>query len=160
MSVNTITAFLTQISACRAKLEFKMPKDWDYTCIEDFVLRNGRAFIPDVLPKEHQHGKLRECFMNAATLALAYPNEYTYVEGYALAKGIPFPVHHAWVVTKGGVVVDNTWKPVGTAYYGVEFKATFLAKRLLAQETYGLLDDWPNKWPLLRGIFKPKEWEV
>ena len=136
-----------------------MPKDWDYTCIEDFVLRNGRSFKVAPLPEDVARSKLRECFLNASVLALAFPDDYIYVEGYAMPSNIPFPVHHAWVVDKHtGAVVDNTWNPVGTAYYGVEFSTEFLRKRLVVQKTYGLIDDWPNKWPLLRGIFKEGDW--
>ena len=66
---------------------------------------------------------------------------FTYVEGYAsmeLVEGLPFA--HAWVVSRDGVVIDNTWRTPGTAYLGVAFSTSYLRKTLMTLESYGILD--------------------
>jgi len=74
----------------------------------------------------------------------------TYVEGFATTGLIP--VLHAWNVTSDGVVVDNTWRwdkyrPEG--YCGIRFPLETVNRIILRKETYGLLEDWENGFPLL-----------
>lgn len=117
------------------------PEGWnpDHTPI-GFTLRFGRAFVPMKKPGRIRWGVPKHCFMNAAKLALSDLG-LTYCEGYAM--GI-IPLHHAWVVDSCGVVIDHTWRTLGTEYFGVPFTRAFLANRLLKQRTYGLLDQWPD----------------
>ena len=47
-------------------------------------------------------GRPRECFRNAATLALRKPDIYMYVEGYAVNRWIAMhTVAHAWCIELG-----------------------------------------------------------
>ena len=67
-----------------------------------------------------------------------------YAEGYAVV-GSKIPVLHAWNVDAEGSVVDTTWEPVGSAYFGVILPLPIVrgAKTLV-------LDDFESGWPLLR----------
>ena len=157
--LDSVKAFLQAMVDCRTLNKMKMPGGWKYSCIEDFILKNGRSFKPMPLPKKVKRGKMKQCFKNAADLALdssLTPGhiELVYVEGYALNI---IPVHHAWCVDREGNVYDNTWPDGGKEYYGVMFTTSFLADRLLKSKTYGLIDQWELDWPLLRGM---KGWEV
>jgi len=83
-----------------------------YDGTEDLVLKHGRWWKPQPRPQDVDKGPNRECFRNAATLAMDYPDRFWYVEGYAVG---PIPILHAWVSTRDGQLVDPTWEPVGTA---------------------------------------------
>ncbi|MGN6556067.1 MAG: hypothetical protein ACTHLW_20350 [Verrucomicrobiota bacterium] len=122
--------------------------------ISEFVLNHGRHWKPRALPDEIKPGKMRECFKNAADLALGFHrNNYIYCEGYALSI---IPVMHAWCVDLEGNVIDPTWTPrtgamidTGREYFGVAIKSAYLSEALLKQKYYGLIDAWQSKWPLL-----------
>lgn len=92
--------------------------------IERFVLAHGREHPPGRLADEL--GPPRHCFWTAQMMAVG-PNlepqpGVTYVEGFALAKGLEIlPIHHAWLIDESGAVVETTWADLGVAYYGVEF---------------------------------------
>lgn len=105
-----------------------------------FIMQHGRWFDPLPKPKRIRWGVPKHCFMNAARLALN-DLSLTYCEGYALG-GIP--LHHAWVADAAGTVIDNTWRTLGTGYFGVPFTRAFLVRRLAKQKYYGLLDQWPD----------------
>lgn len=109
-----------------------------YTCVEDFILKNGRAFEFSPLPRGVERGRMRECFLNAANLAMREDDKYIYCEGYAISAAVPFPVEHGWCVTPDGRVVDPTWDDARD-YYGVAFKYEFLRQTLYDNEHYGLL---------------------
>ena len=59
-----------------------------HTSEADFILKNGRSFEDAALPGGVRMGRPRECFRNAATLALLKPHIYIYVEGYAVNRWI------------------------------------------------------------------------
>ena len=107
------------------------------------VLReHGRVYRAARLPRDVRRGPMRECFRNAANLALSR-HDLTYVEGYAVsgAAGIPLPLLHAWCVTASGRVVDPTWEDSrASRYFGVPIKAGYLRVALLQDGVYGLLD--------------------
>lgn len=103
---------------------------------EGYVLEHGERFTPQPLPKGIKRGTIKECFRNAALLAMD-SDEYTYVEGIA-HMGI-IPMHHAWVVDKQGNVIDNTWRTPGLSYLGVKFPKKELMRRLAKQKTFGML---------------------
>ena len=148
-----LMTYLNQIIKLRKLYENKPP--WPYLCFEDFVLKNGRFWIPDTLPNNIEPGKLKQCFANAATLAIN-DRTLTYVEGFADSI---IPVLHAWCVTKYGVVVDPTWAgtkgtvlpTVGKAYYGVPFSYNYLSKSLIQNKYFGLIDRCETGFPLLTG---------
>lgn len=84
-----------------------------------YIYKNGRRYKPAPKPDFIPSGDLGYCFDNA--LEIYHQFGYAYVEGYALsAKISALPIHHAWNVTPDGVVIDNTWNPVGLDYYGIE----------------------------------------
>lgn len=89
-----------------------------YAGFEDLLLKHGRFYVPQELPRKYNRKAMKQCFHNAAALARGSRGQLTYVEG--IAAGI-IPVHHAWCVDAAGKVVDVTWDPMGTAYFGVPF---------------------------------------
>lgn len=126
-----------------------MPPDFKYATIEGLVLAHGRPFEYAPKPRKYRKGKIKECFSNAFNLANNYPDELTYVEGFAC--GI-IAVNHAWCVDKNLRVVDNTWKPdQSKEYFGIPFEIEFVCETILRKKTYGVLEDWESDFPLLRG---------
>jgi hypothetical protein len=75
------------------------------------VLEHGQVYELD-REASAPNGKLRECFQNAATAALASDGELTYVEGFASRSGIL--IHHAWVINAEGKALEVTWRDGGT----------------------------------------------
>jgi hypothetical protein len=67
-----------------------------------------------------------------------------YVEGYALIGG-KNPVLHAWNVDAEGSVIDSTWEPVGSIYFGIVFPPSIVERAKTS-----VLDDFENGWPVLR----------
>ena len=123
-------------------------QDFAYHGSYDMVLKEGRWYdaqgatdLPDGVSKGPDKG----CFENAAKLAISN-DDYTYVEGYAMADFMPgFAIHHAWVVDNVGRVIDNTWKTDGAAYVGIPFTKDHLLNTLLTTETYGMIPEFPIK---------------
>jgi len=118
------------------------------TSFASFLLDNGCFYRPSPLEPDVIPGEPRECYKNATTLAVEYPDRYIYCEGYAVCEGIPIPIEHAWVVdrTRKNVVVDNTWTDnKGVAYFGVEIELEKLVERLAEQGLYGYFY-MPNSW--------------
>lgn len=89
-------------------------------------LHNGASYKPLLWLIEHG-----EEFMPAPK------PRYTYCEGYATCV---IPVHHAWVVTSDGTVIDNTWRkpPPHVAYFGLRVRLKFLNRILLKHGRFGL----------------------
>ena len=108
-----------------------------YNTEADFILKNGRAFEWQELPRGMRSGLPRECFRNAASLALRKPDLYTYVEGYAFNRWVAVqPVAHAWCIDPVDFVVDTTWEE-GADYFGVPFRHEYLRRILDARRDYG-----------------------
>jgi hypothetical protein len=96
-------------------------------------------------------GRPRECFRNAATLALRNPNIYIYVEGYAVNTWIAMhTMAHAWCINSDDFAVDPTWDE-GTEYFGVPFRHDYLRQALNARRDYGLIDNPEMDFPLVTG---------
>lgn len=125
-------------------------------CISKWILEYGRHWEPQALPRQHPRGVIKQCYSNAANLALG-DSDLTYVEGYAC--GI-IPVMHAWCVDKDGKVIDNTWdEPAKSLYYGVPFDRGFLAKTICRNGVYGLIDCYTDGFKLVKGeAGGPEEW--
>lgn len=113
--------------------------------VEATVMRHGRTWTPPApdspLPEGVELGAAKQCYRNAALVALSNP-EYTYVEGYAASI---IPIHHAWVVDRDGQVVDPTWHEdnglsPAKEYVGVPFSREFLGRRLVQTGVFGLFD--------------------
>jgi len=137
------------------------PDNWSYSCVEDWVLKNGRHWTPAPLPKDVELMTIKECFKNAALLALERP-DLTYVEGFATIGLVP--VLHAWCVDDEGRVIDPTWPEGGIEYYGVPFDRRWLIRELAKVKYYGFIDDYRRGFPLLRrgvkGFLSKKRWRV
>jgi hypothetical protein len=146
-----IQEYLTQM----AKLQREMGH-WNgyvFCGIEDFLLREGRLFGEPV--KRVRRGKMKQCFMNAYHLARTNSNLH-YCEG--VAAGI-IPVMHAWCVDKNGQVHDPTWPFDPTdQYWGVSFDLKYVDRVLVEKKTWGVLDNYEQRHPLLRGAdYKPHD---
>lgn len=128
---------------CNARINSK----FKYSCFESFVLANGSEF--GISGEKIKRGKKKACFCNAYHLA-DNGGKFTYVEGYASTKGLPFPVLHAWCLTEDGKVVDPTWKD-GEEYFGVSFDLNYVRKIILRRKKFGVIDNYEMHFPLLSG---------
>ena len=134
-------------------------------CMEDFVLRFGRAFTPQRLPDKYPLGTPKNCYSDATALVAASKGELIYCEGYACGV---IPVMHAWAVDREGRVVDPTWaacehntgKLPGSAYFGVPFVWAFVAETMVRSEHFGVIDNWWERHPLLQpeSVAEPDRW--
>jgi len=127
-----------------------LAEDAPYVCMEQYVLDNGGYMPWREQPADLPPGEPKDCFANAADLALV-DSDLTYCEGYAYAKGL-IPVLHAWCVDVEGFVIDNTpvWSN-GGSYFGVMFHTDDLLDKIMRTKYYGMIDNWQEHWPLLRG---------
>lgn len=119
--------------------------EFAYSCMYDLVHKEGEWFAPSKLPTRISPGEPRQCFANAARLALDH-DDLTYVEGYGMVEDIPMVMAHAWCVDRMGKVVDPTWlEDDGYAraagYVGLRVRDVDLRAMLLARGSYGLLED-------------------
>lgn len=114
-----------------------------------FIKTHGRLWKPcPELPKSVRPGTAKQCFKDAALLAMRRP-DLIYCEGYGLSI---FPVLHAWCVDQSGKVVDPTWTGNGIyarEYFGVAILTDYLTEALLQQKHYCLIDAWEQRWPML-----------
>ena len=102
-------------------------------------------------------GRPRECFRNAAALALRKPAMYMYVEGYAVNRWMAtHTVAHAWCIGSDNFVVDATWDE-GAEYFGVPFRHDYLRRVLKARRDYGLIDNAEMDFPLVTGAHRVHE---
>jgi hypothetical protein len=102
-------------------------------------------------------GRPRECFRNAATLALRKPNIYMYVAGYAVNRWIAMrTMAHAWCINSDNFLVDSTWDE-GAEYFGVPFRHDYLRRVLRARTDYGLIDNPEMGFPLVTGAHSADE---
>lgn len=109
------------------------------TLLDAFLIRNAAFQRGEPLPNNVAQMELGHCFANAARLTLE--RDWFYVEGYASSEDVGVPLLHAWNVTKGGKLVDATWrKPEKTEYFGVAFNRADMGRWLSKQKHYGLLD--------------------
>lgn len=113
------------------------------------VREHGHAFEPTEWKtwrgRGYRRGREKQCYKNAADLALRHDAELTYCEGLAVRMGA-FTVEHAWCVTEDGRVVDPTWRekdapPVSQwEYLGIPFTKSGVLEVILDKMTYGLLE--------------------
>ncbi len=141
----------------------------DYALVKEY----GKVYTPpesivsnELLMKERgvDPGDLKDCFMNAARAVVMDFVDLTYVEGFAISGGsLRLPVHHAWLVTDDGQVIDPTWgqhaamiveeyrggdldepsdTTPGVLYYGIPFTQKALQASMLENEIWGMLGHW------------------
>ncbi len=123
----------------------KSTSDPAYSSHYDLVLDNGRFFKPKETPEGVKQGPMKQCFKNAAQLAMEN-RDYVYVEGFATVKELPgYPIAHAWVVDKDGNVIDNTWTTPGNSYFGIPFETDFLLETVTDTGYWGLIPEFPSK---------------
>lgn len=132
-----------------------------------FVYRFGRQFIRPLteMPEEVRYDRPKDCFRNAAVLAMEHPEKFTYVEGYALHL---IGVIHAWCLDREGRVVDPTWHKLHDfeqgAYLGIPIRTQYLFNMMQREKAhYGLLDDYMNGWEWIAtptNQWKHPEWEL
>lgn len=144
---------LIQYIASVAAFERQSNRETPIAGMCDFILREGQIWTQGG-PCKLKQRKAGECFSNAASVALRAPQKYRYVEGYGFKPNL-IPIHHAWLVTTDGIVVDNTWDhEEGTLYFGVAFDHEFLYRALVEKGTYGLLSDGCLLMDLTLGLHK------
>ncbi len=89
----------------------KFAEQHHYASLEAFVLEHGKPYEGKSLPAELSYGEAKNCFGNAASIALN--GHYVYCEGYAYPPGL-IPCHHAWLVDpEDGKAIDVTWQDGG-----------------------------------------------
>ena len=120
----------------------QLPTKYHYSNVYDFVLREGRFFDPQPRPDSITLRHIGECFRN--TFLTMMKTGLQYAEGYAVV-GNKIPVLHAWNVDAEGAMVDTTWEPVGSIYFGIIFPSS-----IVRGAKTSVLDDWESGWPLLR----------
>lgn len=122
--------------------------------LQRFVLKHGQAFFGVKRPRGKRRRTAKQCFRNAALLTMERPSLYTYYEGYAMDNNIEFPFLHAWNVNiETNEVVDLTLRnPENYQYLGIEFSEEIVARELVKNQVYGLLDIGILNVPLLREI--------
>jgi hypothetical protein len=103
----------------------KLPPKYCYRNVYDFVLREGRFFEPQPRPNSITLRHIGECFRNAFLTMARTGLEYA--EGYAVV-GSKIPILHAWNVDAEGSVVDMTWEPVGSIYFGIVFPPSIVER--------------------------------
>ncbi len=120
--------------------------------IEDFVLQHGREYKPTPRPIGVPRGWPKQCFANCLRI-IARRKRLLYVEGYAVLKVMPLPIHHAWLAAEGSDdAIDPTTDGIA-AYFGVAFDTGYVRqhwRRTQKTDNICLLDRWAEGWPLLR----------
>jgi hypothetical protein len=119
----------------------QLPPKYQYRNVYDFVLREGRFFEPQPRPEQVTLRHIGECFRNAFLTMMTTGLQYA--EGYAVS-GRKIPVLHAWNVDAQGAVIDSTWEPVGSIYFGI-----MLPRSIVERAQTSVLDDFESGWPLL-----------
>lgn len=113
---------------------------WPDNKLAIFISQHGRGYPVGPQTFARIYGEARECFMNAAQLAIDDPS-MTYVEGMVGVYGVP--IDHAWCVTPDGVVVETTLEPAKEGcighYFGVPFRTDYVMKAAFKNKVYGLL---------------------
>lgn len=155
-----LVKWLRQIAQFRKETVMKglAPKT-PYACVEDFVLRHGRAWTSK--PYNHadwapmKRGQLKQCFKNAFLMASRFPDRLRYCEGIGYHI---IPMVHAWCVDAAGNVVDPTWRnPETRLYFGCVFRLDYVERRVMQTGTYcSMLDDYQGGFPLLTGKVAPE----
>lgn len=143
---------------CDVHSKMILPPDMVYNSVEDFTLKLGKEFksAPWILKESYHRRTPKECYANALHLAIVH-QELTYVEGFCYRDGL-IPIAHAWCVDDSGAVFDPTLpEPEEFAYFGVPFKTSFVTDYVQYKGTYGVVDDWMRKFPMLRGTYSTED---
>jgi len=142
LDMSSLKNYLEQMVQMQMQLRTKA-NGYEFNGMEDLVLKKGIHFTKE--KKFTKEGRAKECFMNAFNKMLNDDN-MIYCEGFALSI---IPTMHAWCCDKKGNVFDPTWTD-GVDYIGIPFKKQFVIKTVVEREYYGIIDNWQNKWPLIK----------
>tara|TARA_B100000519_G_C14039711_1_gene342129 strand:- start:169 stop:705 length:537 start_codon:yes stop_codon:yes gene_type:complete len=139
----------------------KQRQEMKYSSMEHFFSELGQQFTAPSRPLTAYDiplGEKKQCYKNCMDFVMNNPDtELLYCEGFALGC---IPIAHAWLSTPQGEVFDPTWgKSYCTDYFGVAFDRSWAISLLLDKGSYGLVDDWEHKWPLLSHGYE-LEWKV
>lgn len=108
--------YLNNISLMRSQ---RRESDWKFSCYEEMYLQHGVFMEARVVPEELK-GFPSHCYHNCQQIIRKKKYKgLTYVEGYAIAHDVPFPVNHAWLMDEDEFVIDPTWERPGLVYFGV-----------------------------------------
>lgn len=129
-----------------------------YSSVTNFLLEEGRYWILDkgFDFKINVETFPKHCFWNAFKLAKRNSNKLFYVEGYAIKYDLGISIHHAWCVTKEGIVVDPTWSRYsnfGDEYYGTAFDVEFV-KTQHTKDNLSVLYNWKNDFQILKDKYE------
>lgn len=114
-----------------------------YFCLMDFIFQEGREWKPGTVCLAKGRSA---CYVHAGKAAMRN-REYTYVEGYA---SLYFPIPHAWIVDKDGLVIETTWSTMGTSYYGIPFRTDYIRQQFKKNGHYCMIDQWQDDWTTIR----------
>jgi len=93
-----------------------------------YVLAHGQPYEGSPRPKGQRQRAARSCFRTATSYVLSHP-DHLYCEGFGSSEF--GPIHHAWVLSPGGTVIDLVWPdPENQSYFGVPFTIKEMADRL------------------------------
>lgn len=123
--------------------------------LADMCLSKGTPWSQGSVLRDGVPGPARECFRNAGLLALEDAS-LTYVEGFACTAAVGIAMHHAWVVTADGKVLDPTWQE-GSSYCGIGVRTDIFSRLLSSTGIWGIFCDqgmpsWFNE--------SPESWQV
>ena len=145
IGASDLTAYLTSVA--------DFAEEQGQPSFEAMVLQRGKHFVGPTEQENRslmrdwgvEHGELGDCFMNAQSHVMFGDGgeDLTYVEGYAIASNVPIAIHHAWLVTPDGKVIDPTWRGQsdvnpGVEYYGIPFDNEWLRLRAVETEVWGV----------------------
>ena len=122
--------------------------EFPFSCPEEVVLKFGRSYRIQSLPKGIKRGEKKQCFFNAAMLAIN--SDLIYVEGFAFLPDVPLPIHHAWCVTEGeDAVIDPTSDNL-VEYIGIPFRPAVIEGVWKSGRGKSLLNSTKGNWAVLR----------
>ncbi len=116
----------------------------------NYILANGKRYIPAILPVDLRKGEMHRCFDNCAIVICTNRN-YRYVEGFGIHPVTKYPIHHAWV-TDGKHAFDVTWRakddegnerPLPFTYIGIEIATEDVLEFM---RTTGYQAIFENEW--------------
>ena len=157
IQISTVEDYLKMVSAMRKQISGPDSK-YKFSSIEEFILQYGQHYPEyQTKPKWVKKGIIKECFSNCLHALMGNSDRLIYCEGYA--SGV-IPVHHAWLMLDGKVV-DPTWHgrdivSPKTEYFGIQFNTQYVLKVARESGYYGVLDNFAQNYPLLRGEHGPE----
>lgn len=135
--------------------------------LDDYIIKltndHGKEYLPAVLPKDLERGKLHHCFDNSFLQAIRHP-KYRYVEGIAVVfdkDGTHVSVH-AWL-TDGTYAYDPTWVAysrdgrevtIPAVYRGIELDMEAVTKYVIATRRQGVIPNRTLKPRLFKQVLK------